>query len=105
MKDFPQLPTDTVIYAIGYARVSDRKQEEEGESLETQDKAIRQYATKQGWILLDVVKEVFSGYYLRESETYPTHPRSGPRPFCPRRNCQFLRPTLARTNPSSGTSQ
>ncbi len=79
MKDFPQLPTDTVIYAIGYARVSDRKQEEEGESLETQDKAIRQYATKQGWILLDVVKEVFSGYYLRERVKLTQHIREAVR--------------------------
>src|SRR5437764_5329903 len=79
MKDLPQLPTDTVIYAIGYARVSDRKQEEEGQSLETQDKAIRQYATKQGWILLDVVKEVFSGYYLRERVKLTQHIREAVR--------------------------
>lgn len=66
MKDFSQLPSNTTIYAIGYVRVSDRKQEEEGDSLTTQEKAIRRYAEKQGWILLDVVKEVFSGFYLHE---------------------------------------
>jgi len=66
MKDFPQIPANTVIYAIGYARVSDRKQEEEGDSLETQEKAIRKYAISKGWILTSVVKEVFSGFYLRE---------------------------------------
>jgi site-specific DNA recombinase len=79
MKDFPQLPTDTVIYAIGYARVSDRKQEEEGESLETQEKAIRRYAASQGWILLDVIKEVFSGYYLRERIKLTQHIREAVR--------------------------
>ena len=79
MKDFPQLPTNTTIYAIGYARVSDHKQEEEGESLETQEKAIRRHASSQGWILLDVVKEVFSGYYLRERVKLNQHIREAVR--------------------------
>lgn len=79
MKDVPQLPTNTTIYAIGYARVSDRKQEEEGESLITQEKAIRQYAANKGWIVLDVIKEVFSGYYLRERAKLTQHIREAVR--------------------------
>ncbi|HEY4033714.1 MAG TPA: recombinase family protein [Ktedonobacteraceae bacterium] len=54
------------VYAIGYVRVSDRSQETDGNSLESQEKAIRRFAASKGWILIEVVHEVFSGYYLRE---------------------------------------
>jgi site-specific DNA recombinase len=54
------------IYAIGYTRVSDRSQEVDGDSLESQEKAIRKFAASKGWIVIEVVHEVFSGYYLRE---------------------------------------
>ncbi len=79
MKDFPQIPTNAIVYAIGYARVSDRKQEEEGDSLETQEKAIRRYATSKGWILVDVIREVFSGFYLRERAKLTQHIREAVR--------------------------
>ena len=54
------------VYAIGYVRVSDRSQETDGYSLESQEKAIRRFAASKGWIIIAVVHEVFSGYYLRE---------------------------------------
>ena len=58
------LPTDGLVYAIGYTRVSDRLQKTAGASLETQDAAIRTFAEDRGWVLVDVIEEVFSGYYL-----------------------------------------
>ncbi len=36
MKNFPEVPDNAVVYAIGYVRVSDRQQEEQGHSMESQ---------------------------------------------------------------------
>ena len=52
--------------AVGYIRVSSRRQEQEGASLESQEKAVRKYATDRGYTLVDIVSETYSGYYLRE---------------------------------------
>jgi site-specific DNA recombinase len=68
MQDTPlySLSNNDPVYAIGYVRVSDHSQEMEGDSLESQEKAIRRFAASKGWIVIEVVHEVFSGYYLRE---------------------------------------
>ncbi len=63
----PQLPTDgSPIYVVGYVRVSDPSQKLGGASLETQAAAIHKYCAERGWILLGIVEEVYSGYYLSE---------------------------------------
>lgn len=58
--ELPQLPTDGPVYVIGYARVSGKKQQTDGHSLEAQQKEIRKYCNEKGWILLGIVVEVLS---------------------------------------------
>ncbi len=71
----PALPTDGPVYVIGYVRVSDRMQKDEGASLETQATAIKRYCAERGWILLDIVEEVYSGEYLTERKELSTRVR------------------------------
>ncbi len=54
------------IYVIGYARVSTPKQAQTGESLDTQEKKIREYCEKKCFTLLDdkVFREPYSGSNL-----------------------------------------
>ncbi|HKF37279.1 MAG TPA: recombinase family protein [Ktedonobacteraceae bacterium] len=66
VQELPQLPTNGPIYVIGYVRVSGKRQETDGHSLEAQQKEIRKYCEERGWILLGIVVEVFSGWYLTE---------------------------------------
>lgn len=71
----PDLPTNGPIYVVGYVRVSDPSQKE-GASLETQAAAIRRYCEDRGWILLDIVEEVYSGEYLFERKQLGTRVRA-----------------------------
>lgn len=66
VQELPQLPTNGPIYVIGYVRVSGKRQETDGHSLEAQQKEVRKYCEERGWILLGIVVEVFSGWYLTE---------------------------------------
>jgi site-specific DNA recombinase len=52
--------------AVIYARVSTAGQEEKGSSLESQVKSCRAYAEQNGYTIVRVVEEVFSGAYLHE---------------------------------------
>lgn len=64
--ELPQVPTERPVYVIGYVRVSGTKQSSEGHSLEAQQKELRKYCNERGWTLLEIVVEVFSGWYLVE---------------------------------------
>lgn len=64
--ELPALPTEGPIYVIGYARVSGKRQYTDGHSIDAQKKEIRAYCAERGWILLGIVVEVFSGWYLIE---------------------------------------
>lgn len=62
----PELPKNGPVNVIGYVRVSGLKQQTEGHSLEAQKKEIRKYCNERGWVLLGIITEVFSGWYLTE---------------------------------------
>jgi len=47
-----------------YARVSTDAQERDGSSLETQEKACRDYARQSGWSVVDAIRDTASGYSL-----------------------------------------
>ncbi len=50
--------------AIVYARVSTDAQERDGTSLETQERACRQFANEEGWRVVEAIRDAASGFSL-----------------------------------------
>lgn len=49
------------VRALGYARVSTDRQGDSGAGLDAQERAIRDHAAREGWELLDLVREIGTG--------------------------------------------
>jgi site-specific DNA recombinase len=61
MADTPLYPQDRPLRAVIYRRVSTFEQEEEGHSLDEQLERAKRYIKNQGWVLVEVYTDVYSG--------------------------------------------
>lgn len=61
MVDTPLYPQDRPLRAVIYRRVSTFEQEDEGHSLDEQLERAKRYIKNQGWVLVEVYTDVYSG--------------------------------------------
>ncbi|MBN1136279.1 MAG: recombinase family protein, partial [Anaerolineae bacterium] len=61
MMDTPLYPQDRPLRAVIYRRVSTFEQEEEGHSLDEQLERAKRHIKNQGWVLVEVYTDVYSG--------------------------------------------
>ena len=52
------------VRALVYSRVSTDAQERDGTSLDTQERACREYAQAKGWTVVECIKDTASGSHL-----------------------------------------